>query len=263
MTADYRKLCAKEYKRILATEERLRKKARKNSPVKELENKLPLFVSKNTQLAFAKAFEIIFTKGTKFIENKKHNEDIKEFFDVGDDYDKRSLEEPRKNAGNSKGKNTAFAAVEGVILGVLGIGIPDIVIFTAVILKGIYDCALNYGYEYESRRERIFIMMLIEGALSKGNMWQEKSRAVDKVILEGIESLDTSYMTYYEQLNNSASAMAMDMLVLKTIQGMPVAGIIGGLGNPVYYNKILKYATLKYNKRYIIDKYKAYGRDKK
>ena len=33
-----------------------------------------------------------------------------------------------------------------------------------------------------------------------------------------------------------------------------VVGIVGGLSNPVYYNKIMEYVRLKYHKRYLLNK---------
>lgn len=38
-----------------------------------------------------------------------------------------------------------ISGVEGVGLGLLGIGLPDIPLFTAVILKSVYEIALSYG----------------------------------------------------------------------------------------------------------------------
>lgn len=35
---------------------------------------------------------------------------------------------------------------------------------------------------------------------------------------------------------------------------LPVVGVIGGLGNPVYYRRILSYVQLKYQKRYLLEK---------
>ena len=51
-------------------------------------------------------------------------------------------------------------------MGVLGIGLPDIPVFTGMILKNIYETALHYGYSYESREEKYFILLLIQGAIS-------------------------------------------------------------------------------------------------
>jgi len=42
------------------------------------------------------------------------------------------------------------------------------------------------------------------------------------------------------------------MLCLKFIQGLPVVGAIGGAANVIYDKKILNYAELKYQKRYLL-----------
>ena len=56
------------------------------------------------------------------------------------------------------------------------------------------------------------------------------------------------------QIGLTADDFALDMLVLKFIQGLPVVGVVGGLSNPVYYNKIMEYVRLKYHKRYLLNK---------
>jgi hypothetical protein len=57
-----------------------------------------------------------------------------------------------------------------------------------------------------------------------------------------------------EQLQHTSDAFAMDMLLMKFIQGLPIVGIVGGLANPVYYQRILNYVKLKYRKRYLLTK---------
>jgi hypothetical protein len=57
-----------------------------------------------------------------------------------------------------------------------------------------------------------------------------------------------------QQLQHTSDAFAMDMLLMKFIQGLPVVGIVGGLANPVYYQRILNYVKLKYRKRYLLTK---------
>jgi len=61
-----------------------------------------------------------------------------------------------------------------------------------------------------------------------------------------------------KQIKETASAFAVDMLLLKFIQGLPVVGVIGGAANPVYYNKVIKYVQLKYRKRYLLKKITVY-----
>lgn len=51
------------------------------------------------------------------------------------------------------------SGVAGVGMGILGVGLPDIPVFTGMVLKSIYEIALSYGCEYESEGERRFILM--------------------------------------------------------------------------------------------------------
>ena len=45
---------------------------------------------------------------------------------------------------------------------------PDIPIFTGVLLKSIYEIALSYGFSYETEEEQCFILKLIETAFLRG-----------------------------------------------------------------------------------------------
>ena len=56
-----------------------------------------------------------------------------------------------------------------------------------------------------------------------------------------------------EQIRETASVFAMDMLLLKFIQGLPVVGLLGGAANPLYYHRILHYTQLKYKRRYLLN----------
>ena len=92
----------------------------------------------------------------------------------------------------------------------------------------------------------------METALAKGDAWQQCNQEVDALLM------GSSKQQIKEQINQTASAFAVDMLLLKFVQGIPVVGIVGGAGNPVYYHKILKYVKLKYQKRYLITLQREY-----
>lgn len=55
-----------------------------------------------------------------------------------------------------------------------------------------------------------------------------------------------------DQLKRTADACAMDMLFQKFVQGLPIVGVLGGISNPVYYNRIMGYVKTKYHKAYVI-----------
>ncbi len=51
----------------------------------------------------------------------------------------------------------------------MGIGLPDIPVFVGVLLKSVYEVALNFGYSYDTPEEKYFILKMIETALSYGD----------------------------------------------------------------------------------------------
>ena len=157
-----------------------------------------------------------------------------------------------KSAKQSDLLNLTMTTVEGVGLGALGIGMPDIVLFLGNLLKGIYTTALNYGYDYECRREQLLILKMMQTALSTGESWIQRNAEVEQML--EFETVDITDDLFKQQVKDTASAFAMDMLLLKFIQGLPIVGIIGGAANPVYYGKVMKYVQLIYRKRYLLSK---------
>ena len=155
-----------------------------------------------------------------------------------------------KSAKRSHARNMAMTTVEGIGLGALGIGMPDIVLFISAILRGVYETALNYGYDYISREEQMLILKMMAASLSEGENWQTRSEEIDDLLAGG--ECDTSKEAYQAQLQDTAAMFAVDMLLLKFIQGLPIVGILGGAANPFYYNKVMRYVQLKYNKRYLL-----------
>ena len=143
-----------------------------------------------------------------------------------------------------------LTTVEGIGLGALGIGIPDIVLFLTTVLRGIYETALHYGFEYESRFEQMMILKMMAASLSTGENWFRQNKEVNDWLLVGQREITEE--EFQAQLQQTAAVFAVDMLLLKFIQGMPVLGILGGAANPLYYQKILGYARLKYRRRYLL-----------
>lgn len=76
-----------------------------------------------------------------------------------------------RSAKQSDLLNRAVTTVEGVGFGALGVGMPDIVLFLGTLLKGVYETALNYGFDYESQQEKMFILKMMQTALSTGEDW--------------------------------------------------------------------------------------------
>lgn len=221
----------------------------------KMEEKIPDGLEEKLGQAFYQGFRLVFSKGTAVIEKTYQKERIQiahrveeEFYKA--DKKKRALKGTKKNAEKSARINLGITALEGTLLGILGIGIPDIPIYIGVVLKGIYETALHYGFSYETEAEKYYILILITAALldvsEKKNMNEEADR-VGYCIDHG-EYFDYDMET---AMKKAADAMAKEMLCVKFIQGLPIIGAVGGITNTAYYHRILGYVKIKYQKRYL------------
>src|SRR5699024_7017529 len=204
--------------------------------------------------AFSKAFGLIFDKGLGIIEKTYRKEELKKAYQV-DIYaasvreDRRSLRRFSRKAGTSGQKNLLLSGVEGIGLGVLGIGLPDIPLFTGMILKSIYELALHYGFSYETEEDRYFILLLIRGALSYGKQLSEIQEETDRFL--SLETLPDGYDRERE-IRKTAQALSGELLYMKFLQGIPLVGAAGGIYDAVYLKRILAYGRLKYQKRFLL-----------
>lgn len=231
---------------------------RENKPTwkAELQKKVPKKVYNGLESAFCKGFELLFSQGTGLIEKSYNREEIQKDqairdFAVRIKGGKKELRQMHKSAKKTDFRNLAVTTAEGVGLGALGIGMPDVVLFLSTVLKGVYETALNYGYDYSASRERLLILKLLAASISNGELFVQLDREVEELLQ--ISDCAVTEEELQAQIRETASVFALDMLVLKFIQGMPVIGIVGGLSNPVYYRKIMRYVQLKYRKRYLMN----------
>ena len=248
----------KELTAVAKQEKRMEQAALKAKPAAwkiELESRIPEKVYTGLESAFCKGFAFVFNQGRPIIEKSYNKEDIQadhaiRNYAVQLKGSRKELKQMHRCAKHSDLVNMAVTTVEGIGLGALGVGLPDIVLFLGTLLKGIYETALNYGFEYESRQEHLLILKMMQTALSSGEDWIGRNREVDQML--ELATVDITEDEFKQQEKDTASVFAMDMLLLKFIQGLPVVGIIGGTANPFYYSKVMKYIQLKYRKRYLL-----------
>lgn len=249
----------KELEQLEKRERRLERSAGKQEPPewkKALETKVPEKVRVSLEKAFCKAFSVVFQHGNTLIEKTYDKEELQkdheiQAYAVELKGNRRELRRMRKAAGAADLRNMALTTVEGAGLGLLGIGLPDIVIFIGMLMKGAYEAALHYGFDYDSPQERLFILKMMEASLSRGEERIRADREVD-AMCAALPSAEEAKNLLQEQTDRTAKAFAADMLLLKFIQGLPVVGLLGGAGNPVYYRRIMKYVQIRYHKRYLL-----------
>lgn len=248
----------KELLEVEKQEKKMEQAALKAKPAPwktELESRIPEKVYADLETGFCKGFGLVFHRGRAVIEKGYNKEKIREDYSIRDfavqvKGGRRELRRLHKSAKQADLLNLAATTVEGVGLGALGVGMPDIVLFLGTLLKGVYETALNYGFDYESQQEQLFILKMLRTALSTGEDWTTGNVELNEMLV--LETVDITDAEFRQQLKDTSSAFAVDMLLLKFVQGIPVVGILGGAANPVYYRKVMCYVQLKYRKRYLL-----------
>ena len=144
---DKRTPLQKEWEKLEVQEQRfLQKRSEKRESIlnQKLEEKIPPKLQKTLDTAFAKAFALIFEIGTGVIEKTYQRTKLEQDYQVRQymadvKQNSKSLRSFSKKARDTGTKNLLLSGVSGIGMGVLGIGLPDIPVFTGMILKNIYE----------------------------------------------------------------------------------------------------------------------------
>ncbi|MBR4019819.1 MAG: EcsC family protein [Firmicutes bacterium] len=249
----------KEWNRMIRSEKEFLMKgaSKKDTMLNQLlAEKVPDKLQGTLDAAFAKAFETIFQKGTGIIEKTYKKEELEHQYQVNAfaadlKENKKTLRKFSKQAGSASTKNLLLTSVEGIGMGAFGVGLPDIPVFVGVLLKSVYEVALSYGYKYDTPEEQYFILKLIETSLSHGQPLVQGNVALNQYIES--PALPENY-NLSAQIASTSATMSKELLYLKFLQGFPVVGAVGGAYNTVYLQQVLKYAKLKYQRRFLYDK---------
>lgn len=224
------------------------------SPVERtLDRFLPEQLQATLEAAFGKAFELVFTKGDPVLNvlsgaQKRLHSAQPALAAARRAPTRRNLNVLSRRAARSKALNLAVSGVEGVSLGLLGVGIPDIPLFLSVALKAVYEIAANYGFSCNSDREKCLLLLLIQTALSRGQDLCDGGRALD-AMLAAPETIPSDLSA---QMKTTAAALSNELLCWKFLQGAPVVGAAGGISDLTCLRRITDYAGLKYQRRFLL-----------
>ncbi len=220
-----------------------------------LEGKLPPRVRTGLESAFCKGFSLIFRRGRGIIE-KGFDREAARTDHLLRDYavqlkgGRRELKALARQARRSDLRGLTVTTAEGIALGALGIGMPDVALFLGNLLGAIYETALRYGFDYDSPWEQVLILEMMAAALSPEPQWSAGNRRVDTMFTA--RPREISDEEFREQIRRTADVFATELLLLKFLQGVPLVGILGGAANPMYYRKVMNYVQLKYRQRYLM-----------
>lgn len=219
-----------------------------------LEKKIPAGLQNTLDTAFGKAFRLVFEKGTGVIEKTYNKDQMKKVYQINEyaakvHGNKKSLKVFSGKAKGAGAGNLLMSGAAGVGLGVLGIGLPDIALFTGLMLKGVYEIALNYGFDYDDDEEKKFILLLIRGALSYGKDLHSINEELNFYMDYGAFA---KARTVEDSIKAAAGCLSKELLYMKFLQGIPVVGAVGGAYDVIYMKQIMEYAELKYRRRFYL-----------
>ncbi|RBP63792.1 EcsC family protein [Alkalibaculum bacchi] len=233
----------------------------KINPIRQkIEGKIPEGLKTTLDAAFMKGFQLVFVKGNDYIE-KTYKKDQMQLehelnnYAVEKSLSKKYIKKLDKEANSSKRINSTLSVLEGGVLGVLGIGLPDIPLFISVIMRTIYQVSLSYGYDYEKDEEKQYVLLLICGAITYGEEQKEYNEQIN-VLGEKIDQKTSLGDDLKEYIKTTSDLLSNSLLTAKFIQGIPIVGVVGGAINYSMVSKIGKYASIKYKKRYLLSKIK-------
>lgn len=255
----------KEWSSLLKQEQRFFQRSSKTEPSKwqdSVSKYVPDTLKESLDFAFYKAFQLVFSQGKTVIE-KTYRRDMREQDFLVNDYNasvrgnRKSLRVFSRQSRGNRHFHTAVSTVEGIGMGLLGLGLPDIPVFTGILLRGIYQTALNYGFSYDTETEQIFILKLIQTALSHSSELEQSDAELNQWITaaaqaEHIPNCTIGFqITKVDQIRQTANRLSEELLYLKFVQGLPVIGVVGGLSDAVYMKKISQYVDMKYRRRFL------------
>ena len=222
----------------------------------KIRRKIPEKAMAALEKAFEKGFLFLFEKGDSVIEKTGSLQRAREQWEIYKAALDRmiipqTLKAVTRSASGRVKTSKGITTAEGSALGIFGIGLPDIPIFLAMLLKTSYEIAASYGIDYREDEERKYTLALLKVAFSGGSERLKYSAECDEIgkNIDGGDFVDPEITE--EDISLVSQVLATDMLVAKFIQGITFVGVIGGPLNYRLVHKIGRVAKVKYKKRFL------------
>ena len=221
-----------------------------------LRSRIPYSLQSNLERAFEKAFALLFSpEGTRFLEHTYARRTLEQQAHQWESplspaQARKALGQLNRSAGLTTAVENTAAGVEGAVLGLLGIGLPDIPVLLSWLLRSLYQNATRYGFSYDSPAERVYLLLVLQGALTEGDTRRALSARADRLG----RALDHGWETEYDldvEMRAASALLSDRLLLVKFIQGLPLVGVVGGAANLSLSGAVARYGTLKYKKRFL------------
>lgn len=225
------------------------------SPLKEkVEEKIPQkAVDKSVEMlqaAFEKSFDLVLEKGSDLIGKTCSEQKLLEQYEAfaNKPLSNWELSKLGAKAAARASANMVFSTVQGGLMGVLGIGLPDVPIFLAAVFKTLFEISLRFGYPYNTRQEQLYQMLVICAAV--GEPADRRRAASDLNLLARELQIGAGVSFSWEETKRrAAKALCSAALTGKVVQGVPIVGVYGGFRNGVLLRQIGSMAAVKYQQR--------------
>ena len=229
----------REEERLLAREEGL------PAWKAELEKRVPETLRETLELAFRKAFRLVFLRGSGLIEGTVPEERLRRALgEAGSAPGPARKRLSRMKGAASRGNlgGTALAAAGGFGMGLAGLGLPDIPVLTAILLRGICRAGACYGFSWREEGERSFALRLIRAALAPAGPEREAA----------FLALEAPPGDPEEEMALASAALSRALLAEKFLQGIPLVGAAGAFVNGRTCRRVFRLAALRYRRRYLL-----------
>ena len=73
-----------------------------------------------------------------------------------------------------------------------------------MLLRGVYETALYFGFSYDTPEERFFILCLLEASVSRGEQWAENNARVDRLIYTLVQKKELTVFAVNRNMDETA-----------------------------------------------------------
>lgn len=224
-------------------------------PRLQVQDKIPKKATAAIEKAFQAAFENLFMGGLPLIEATfaKEGADLDHLrvnFHLDKDPSQVGFHNLRQVSKKRTKSARRWAKVESVTLGLLGIGLPDIPVYLASILRNLYLLARAYGFTYDREEDKVYLVRLIRLALDKSG--DNLTHHQDLLQLGRAMDLgQTPEFDLEKEIRLCAQDLNRALLVSRVMMTLPLVGVLGGAYQPVVFDRIEDMARLHFEYRYL------------
>ena len=251
-------LLSREIEKTEKAERKLLKRTSRKSEnlvTGKVKEKIPEKAMSSMEAAFEKGFTLLFTKGDGLIDKMGIQKARRMYEIYAASLEKMVYEETIKAVDKEAGSRTLMtkgtSTVEGTAMGAFGLGMPDIPVFLAMLLKTVYEIAAGYGFDYRDPEEKRYTLALLNTVFSRGEEQLEYSETCDRMGLSIDDGYGIDPTITEDDIREVSNILATDLLVAKFVQGFTFIGVIGGPINLAMIHKVSRLAKLKYRKRFL------------